>query len=105
MSGFLSFLRMSNIPLHVDITFCLSIHLSVDTDSFHFLAIVNNVALNMVFPWGSAGKESTYNMGDLGSTPGLGRSPGEGRGCTLHYSGLETSMDYSPLGSQRFRHN
>ena len=29
-------------------------------------------------PWGSAGEESTCNVGDLGSTPGLGRSPGEG---------------------------
>ena len=36
-------------------------------------------------------------MGDLGSIPGLGRSPGEGRGYSLQYSGLENSMDlYSP---------
>ena len=32
------------------------------------------------FPCGSAGKESACNMGDLGSIPGLGRSPGEGKG-------------------------
>ena len=32
-------------------------------------------------------------MGDLGSIPGLGRSPGEGKGYPLHYSGLENSMD------------
>jgi len=32
-------------------------------------------------PGGSAGKESTCNAGDLGSIPGLGRSPGEGKGC------------------------
>ena len=32
-------------------------------------------------------------MGDLGSTPGLGRSPGEGKGYPLQYSGLENSMD------------
>ena len=38
---------------------------------------------------GSAGKESARNMGDLGSIPGLGRSPGEGKGYTLQYSGLE----------------
>ena len=31
-------------------------------------------------------------MGDLGSIPGLGRSPGEGKGCSLQYSGLENSM-------------
>ena len=45
------------------------------------------------FPGGSAGKESTYNGGDLGSISGLGRSPGEGEGCSLQYSGLENSMD------------
>ena len=45
------------------------------------------------FPDGSAGKESTCNAGDLGSIPGLGRSPGEGEGYPLQYSGLENSMD------------
>ena len=45
------------------------------------------------FNCGSAGKESAYNVGDLGSTPGLGRSPGEGKGYPLQYSGLENSMD------------
>ena len=42
---------------------------------------------------GSAGKESACNMGDLGLIPGLGRSPGEGKGYPLQYSGLENSMD------------
>ena len=41
----------------------------------------------------SAGKESACNAGDLGSIPGLGRSPGEGKGNPLHNSGLENSMD------------
>ena len=41
----------------------------------------------------TAGKESTCNAGDLGSIPGLGRSPGEGKGYPLQDSGLETSMD------------
>ena len=45
------------------------------------------------FPCGSAGKESPYNAGDLGSISGLGRSPGEGKGYPLQYSGLEKSMD------------
>ena len=45
------------------------------------------------FPCGSAGKESTHNLGDLGLIPGLGRSPGEGKGYLLQYSGLENSMD------------
>ena len=42
---------------------------------------------------GSAGKESACNAGDLGLIPGLGRSPGEGKGYPLQYSGLENSID------------
>ena len=45
------------------------------------------------FPGGSDGKESACNAGDLGSIPGLGRSPGEGNGNPLQYSDLENSMD------------
>ena len=45
------------------------------------------------FPCGSAGKEYTCNVGDLVSIPGSGRSPGEGKGYPLKYSGLENSMD------------
>ena len=45
------------------------------------------------FPCGSACKDSACNVGDLGSIPGLGRSPGEGKGYPLQYSGLENSMD------------
>ena len=45
------------------------------------------------FPGGSAGKESSCNAGDLSLIPGLGRSPGEGKGYTLQCSGLENSMD------------
>ena len=54
----------------------------------------------MSFPSGSAGKESACNVGDLGSVPRLGRSPGEGKGYPLQYAGLENSMDglYSPWG-------
>ena len=47
----------------------------------------------MGFPCGSAGKESACNVGDLGSIPGLGRCPGEGKRYPLQYSGLENSMD------------
>ena len=46
------------------------------------------------FPCGSAGKESTCNARHLGLIPGLGRSPGEGKGYPLQYSGLENSVDY-----------
>ena len=47
----------------------------------------------MGFPCGSDGKESACNAGDLGSNPGLGRSPGEGNGYPLQCSGLENSMN------------
>ena len=48
--------------------------------------------LSLGFPFGSAGKESACTMGVLGSIPGLGRSPREGKGYPLQYSGLENSM-------------
>ena len=50
------------------------------------------------FPCGSAGKESARNVGDLGSIPGLGRSPGEGKGYPLQYSGLENFGLCGPWG-------
>ena len=53
----------------------------------------------MGLPCDSAGKEPVCNVGDLGSVPGLGRSPEEGKGYPLQYSGLENSMGY--MGSQR----
>ena len=49
--------------------------------------------LPMDFPGGSDGKASAYNTGDLGSIPGLGRSPGEGNGNPFQYSLLENPMD------------
>ena len=49
--------------------------------------------LSLGFSGSSVGKESTCNAGDLGSISGLGRSPGQGRGYPLQYSGLESSMD------------
>ena len=54
------------------------------------------------FPCGLTGKESACNAGDLGLIPGLGRSPGEGKGYLLEYSGLENFMDcYSPWGRKK----
>ena len=50
------------------------------------------------FSCGSAGKESTCNVRDLGLIPGLGRSPGKGKGYALQYSGLEISMDFLVYG-------
>ena len=55
------------------------------------------------FPCGSAGKEPACNVGDPGSIPGLGRSPGEGKGYPLQYSGLENSMDYIVYGVAKSR--
>ena len=48
--------------------------------------------LGVCFPCGSAGTEFTCSAGDLGLIPGLGRSPGEGKGYPLQCSGLENSM-------------
>jgi len=55
-------------------------------------------------PVGSAGKESACNAGDLSSIPGLGRSPGEGKGYPLQYSGLENFRDCISMESQRVGH-
>ena len=59
---------------------------------------INSLALSLLyegFPCGSAGKEFACNSEDLGLIPGLGRSPGEGKGYPIQYSGLENSMDCS----------
>ena len=50
------------------------------------------------FPGGSEVKVSACNVGDLGSIPGLGRSPGEGNGNPLQYSCLENPMTEEPGG-------
>jgi len=55
----------------------------------------------MGFSRGSAAKESTCNVGDLGSIPGLGRSPGEWKGYPLQYTGLENSMGCIVHGDAR----
>ena len=57
------------------------------------------------FLCGLAGKESSRNVGDLGSIPGLGRSAGEGKGYPHQYSGLEDSMDCIIHGLQTVRHD
>ena len=53
------------------------------------------------FPGSSAGKEFACSVGDLGFIPGLGRSPGEGKGYPLQYSGLENSMDCTVNGGHK----
>ena len=65
----------------------------------NFSFIEDIILLYLYVPCGSAGKESC-NVGDLGLIPGLGRSPGEGKGYPLQYSGLEKSMDYTVTKSR-----
>ena len=55
------------------------------------------------FPGGSDGTESACNVGDSGSTPGLGRFPGEGNGSSLRYSCLENPMDRGAWQAQSIR--
>ena len=71
---------------------------------FHYL--IESVG----FPGGSNGKAPACSAGDLGSTPGLGRSPGEGNDNPLQYSCLENSLDreagrLQSMGSQRGGHD
>ena len=66
--------------------------------------LLNALYIHMGFPGGSAGKKSTCNEGDLGSIPGLGRSPGGGPGNPCRYSCLEVLhgqrrlVGYNPWG-------
>ena len=57
----------------------------------------------MGFSGGSDAKESACNAGDLGSIPGLGRSPGDGKGYPLQYSSLENSVDSRVHGVTKSR--
>ena len=58
-----------------------------------FVKYTGNNNNNHRLPWGSDGKESACNAGNLGSVPGLGRSSGEGNGNPLQYPCLENPMD------------
>ena len=76
--------------------------LKTDKQVSFYLFLVGNFCHQN--PLGFPGKESACNAGDLGSIPGLGRSPAEGNGYPLQYFGLENSKDYS-MKLQRARHN
>ena len=73
----------------------------------------NDMYTPLWFPRWLSVKELAYQADDMGSTSGSGRSPGEGNGSTLQYSGLGNPMDrgawhtwgHKYLGSQRVRHN
>ena len=54
---------------------------------------LSHMLIDEGFPSGSDGKASACNVGDMGSIPGSGRSPGEGNGNPLQYSCLEISTD------------
>ena len=75
------------------------------------MSLITPASLLKGFPGGSEVKASACNAGDLGSIPGLGRSPGEGNGNPLKYSCLENPMDggawwaTQSMGSQRVRHD
>ena len=72
----------------------------------HYFLELAQTHVRQGFPGSSAGKDSTYNAGDPGSIPGLGRSAGEGIGYPLQYSGLENFVDcIQSMGSQRVRHD
>ena len=64
--------------------------------------------LVMDFPGGSDGKVSVYNAGDPGSSPGLGRSPGEGNGNPLQSWKIPWTEEpgrLQSMGSQRVGHD
>ena len=63
--------------------------MAVDAGFFLYRTLLSNID----FPGGSDGKAFAYNMGDPGSIPGSGISPGEGNGNPLQYSSLENRMD------------
>ena len=74
-------------------TWWLPDFVSTRMERSHIHCSSQHLASSQGFPGGSVGKESACNVGDLGSIPGLGRSPGEGNGNPLQYSCLENPMD------------
>ena len=71
----------------------LMVIIAFHTTAFNLFICMSVLLLRWGFPCGSAGKESVCNVGDLGLIPGLGRSPAEGKGYPLQFSGLESSVD------------
>ena len=67
------------------------------TQEFQSNEVKNHFPVSQGFPGGSDCKESPFNMGDLGSISGLGRSPRGGHGYPLQYSCLQSPMDRGAL--------
>ena len=87
-------------------------HLGLLEASAHYFTKLYTYSFNYLllyplipnFPGGSDGKEAACPAGDLGSTPGLGRSPGAGNGYPPQYSCLENSKDGSLVGYSSWGH-
>ena len=75
----------------IQIPFLLFHHLCMGFSPYR--EIKNSLWFHKDFPGGSEGKASVYNEGNLGSIPGLGRSPGEANANPLQYYCLENPMD------------
>ena len=85
----ISFSRVSSWPRDPPQVSCIGRQILCHWATWALIAqLVNHLGPNS-----SAGKESACNVGDPGSIPGLGRSPGEEKGYPLQYSSLENSMD------------
>ena len=83
--------QMYNIAIQIFVNYT---SFKVITKYWYFLCYTDApCSLSVGFPGSSAGKESACNEGDLGSIPGLGRSPEEGKGYPLQCSCLENSVD------------
>ena len=106
--SFRSLLILSKLSFGIYIYICIYVNIHSWIYIYSFSDSQDLYTSKLGFPGGSDGKESALNEGDLGSTPGSGRSPGEGNGNPLQYSCLENPMDRGTwraqsLGSQRIR--
>ena len=91
------YLSSSHPSVHVSIIYQLSLNSFIYLSKLSiypsiYLSIYLSIHLSD-FPGGWDGKVSAYNAGDIGSVPGLGRSPGGGNGNPLQYSCIDTSVD------------
>ena len=84
---------------HIVFYSCLYIYIYTYTHTKYLMIIILK---NYGFPGSSASKDPTCNVGDLDLIPGLGRSPGEGKGYPLRYSGLDNSKSGTQLSDFHF---
>ena len=96
------FLILETTPLLIKIH-RNGLFLPLASQFFFFFSARRHLTYYVMFPDSSVGKESACNEGDLGLIPGLGRSPGEGKGYPLQYSGEFHGL-FSPWGC-RVRHD